>query len=234
MGITMERVLVVEDERKINDIVRDYLTSLGYSVTQCFTGLEAIEFNARERYSIIILDLMLPILDGIEVARRVRETSKVPIIMLTARDSEADKLLGLEIGADDYITKPFSVRELGARVRAVLRRYSPSDEKDQGCEPLRHMGVELDPIKHRVTKGGRELELTSAQFELLRILFAEPGRVFSRRDLIEKMSEYDYEGYERTIDVHVKNIRKVLEDDPSEPRILLTVWGAGYKIGEAS
>jgi len=227
----MERILVVEDERKLNDIVRDYLGSLGYAVTQAFTGPEALEATARERFSLIVLDLMLPVIDGLEVARRVRAAGSVPIIMLTARDSEADKLLGLEIGADDYITKPFSVRELGARVRAVLRRYV-SGEASRGDEPLRHAGVELDPARRRVTRDGRELELTSAQFDLLRILFSDPGRVFSRRDLIERMSGYDYEGYERTIDVHVKNIRKVLEDDPAEPKILLTVWGAGYKIGD--
>jgi two-component system, OmpR family, response regulator RegX3 len=230
----MERVLVVEDERKINDIVRDYLSSLGYSVTQCFTGLDAVELNGRERFSLIILDLMLPGIDGIEVARRVRETSGVPVIMLTARDSEADKLLGLEIGADDYITKPFSVRELGARVRAVLRRYAVSAETRKGDETITHGDVELDIARHRVLRKGREIALTSAQFELLRILFSDPGRVFSRRDLIEKMSGYDYEGYERTIDVHVKNIRKVLEDDPADPRILLTVWGIGYKTGAVS
>ena len=228
----MERILVVEDERKLNDVVRDYLSSLGYSVAQAFSGPEALEAHAKERFGLIVLDLMLPVLDGIEVARRIRIESKIPIIMLTARDSEADKLLGLEIGADDYITKPFSVRELGARVRAVLRRYSATDDKSRAEAPLRHAGVEVDPAKRRVSKEGKEVALTSAQFELLKLLFSEPGRVFSRRDLIEKISGYDYEGYERTIDVHVKNIRKVIEDDPANPKILLTVWGAGYKIGE--
>jgi DNA-binding response OmpR family regulator len=228
----MERILVVEDERKINDVVRDYLSSLGFSVTQCFTGPEALEIAARERFSLIVLDLMLPVIDGIEVARRVRSAGNVPIIMLTARDSEADKLLGLEIGADDYITKPFSVRELGARVRAVLRRYSVSTGATGERATIELAGVALDSAKHRVTKNGKELPLTSAQFELLRILFADPGRVFSRGELIEKISGYEYEGYERTIDVHVKNIRKVLEDDPANPKILLTVWGAGYKIGD--
>jgi DNA-binding response OmpR family regulator len=156
----------------------------------------------------------------------------VPIIMLTARESEADKLLGLEIGADDYITKPFSVRELGARVRAVLRRYAVAERAAPDLQPLCLAGVELDPAKRRVTKDGRLIELTSAQFELLRILFSEPGRVFSRGELIERISGYDYEGYERTIDVHVKNIRKAIEADPANPEILLTVWGAGYKAGE--
>lgn len=228
----MERILVVEDERKLNDVVRDYLSSLGYSVAQAFSGPEALEFHAKERFGLIVLDLMLPVLDGIEVARRIRTESDVPIIMLTARDSEADKLLGLEIGADDYVTKPFSVRELGARVRAVLRRYAGPEDKSREESVLRHAGVELDSAKRRVTKDGREIPVTSAQFELLRLLFSEPGRVFSRRDLIEKISGYDYEGYERTIDVHVKNIRKAIEADPANPKILLTVWGAGYKIGE--
>ncbi len=226
----------MEDERKINDVVRDYLASLGFSVTQCFTGPEAIDFVSRERFSLIVLDLMIPVIDGIEVARRIRVSGNVPIIMLTARDSEADTLLGLEIGADDYITKPFSVRELGARVRAVLRRYAASSAVlDAGARATFLVsGVELDTVKHRVTRNGKELPLTAAQFELLRIMFAEPGRVFSRRELIEKIGGYEYEGYERTIDVHVKNIRKVLEIDPANPEILLTVWGTGYKIGDQS
>lgn len=228
----MERILVVEDERKMNDIVRDYLSSLGYGVTQCFTGSEALEASAREPFSLVVLDLMLPVLDGIEVARRLREAGDIPIIMLTARDSEADKLLGLEVGADDYMTKPFSVRELGARVRAVLRRYAAGRNRRDGPEPISHGGIELDPGRRRATKNGTEFSLTSAQFDLLSVLLASPGRVFTRSELIERISGYTYEGYERTIDVHVKNIRKVLEDDPTNPRLLLTVRGIGYKIGE--
>lgn len=228
----MERILVVEDERKLNDIVRDYLMSLGYEVAQCFTGPEAVRRSESESFDLAVLDLMLPGLDGIEVARRIRGTSDIPIIMLTARDSEADKLLGLEVGADDYMTKPFSVRELGARIRAVLRRCGSGREIAACGEMVTHRDIELDVAKRKVTKGGRDIALTSAQFELLRILLKAPGRVFARSELVAAISGYEYEGYERTIDVHVKNLRKALEDDPAEPTLLLTVWGVGYKARE--
>lgn len=228
----MERILVVEDERKLNDIVRDYLSSLGYEVAQSFTGPDAIQKFEREPCDLAVLDLNLPGLDGIEVARRIRGKSDIPIIMLTARDSEADKLLGLEVGADDYMTKPFSVRELGARMRAILRRCGGRQNLAACGESVTHRGISLDVLKRKVTKDGRNIELTSAQFELLRILLQAPGRVFTRGELVESISGYAYEGYERTIDVHMKNLRKALEDDPSEPTLLLTVWGVGYKAQE--
>lgn len=230
----MERVLVVEDERKLNDLVRDYLSSLGYEVVQCLNGPEALKLCEAEGIDLAVLDIMLPGLDGIEVARRIREKRDLPIIMLTARDSEADKLLGLEVGADDYLTKPFSVRELGARIRAVLRRCGKRKNAAASGEtaPIRHRGIELDASKRAVTREGRNVELTSVQFELLRILLGAPGRVFTRGELIQAISGYEYDGYERTIDVHVKNIRKALEDNPAEPDLLLTVWGVGYKVRE--
>jgi DNA-binding response OmpR family regulator len=227
----VERILVVEDERKLNDVVRDYLSSLGYEVSQCFTGPEALARCGAERFDLAVLDLMLPGLDGIEVARRIRAAGDLPIVMLTARDSEADKLLGLEVGADDYLTKPFSVRELGARIRAVLRR-SGGRSADSAAAAVSHRGVCLDAAKRTVAKAGRGIDLTSAQFDLLRILLSAPGRVFTRGELIQTLSGYEYEGYERTIDVHVKNLRKALEDDPSEPTLILTVWGVGYKVAE--
>lgn len=228
----MKRILVVEDEHKLNDIICDYLGAKGYAVMQCFTGTDAVKAASRERFDLIMLDLMLPGMDGIQVARRVRETDDIPIIMLTARDSEADKILGLETGADDYITKPFSVKELEARIRAVLRRYSFGEEKSKTGGLIFHAGIELDPVKRLAKKNGKEITLTRAQFDLLSILLSEPGRVFTRSTLVEKVGGYEYEGYERTIDVHIKNIRKILEDDPGNPTILLTVWGIGYKIQE--
>jgi two-component system, OmpR family, alkaline phosphatase synthesis response regulator PhoP len=228
----MEKLLVVEDEKELNDIVRDYLSSLGYEVTQCFTGPDAVKYTENDTFDLAILDLMLPGLDGIEVARRIRAKSELPIIMLTARDSEVDKLLGLEVGADDYMTKPFSVRELGARIRAVLRRCGNQQGNAACGEPVSHRGIELDIVKRKVTKAGQTIELTSAQFDLFRILLQTPGRVFTRGELIEKLSGYEYEGYERTIDVHIKNLRKALEDDPAEPELILTVWGVGYKVHE--
>ncbi len=227
----MERILVVEDERKLNDVVRDYLSSLGYEVSQCFAGPEALARCLSERFDLAVLDLMLPGLDGIEVARRIRAAGDLPIVMLTARDSEADKLLGLEVGADDYLTKPFSVRELGARIRAVLRR-SGGRSADAAAAAVSHRGVELDAAKRTVAKAGRGIDLTSAQFDLLRILLSAPGRVFTRGELIPTLSGYEYEGYERTNDVHVKNLRKALEDDPSEPTLIQTVWGVGYRVAE--
>lgn len=228
----MERILVVEDERKLNDVIRDYLASLGFEAVQRFNGLDAVEYCRSEKPDLVVLDLMLPGLDGIEAARRIREKGGVPIIMLTARDSEADKLLGLEVGADDYITKPFSVRELGARIRAVLRRCGNAAQ-DGGCEEtISHLGIVLDPAKRRATKDGLPVDLTSAQFELLLLLLRNPGRVYKRGEIIERISGYAYEGYERTVDVHVKNLRKAIEDDPADPKILLTVWGVGYKARE--
>ncbi len=228
----MDRILVVEDEKKLNDIVRDYLVTLGYEVVQCFNGIEALSLMKNETFELAVLDLMLPGLDGIEVARRGRVEKDIPIIMLTARDSEADKLLGLEVGADDYLTKPFSVRELGARIRAVLRRYKRGKETVAPGSVLEHRGLRMDTEKRQVTKEGSVITLTSAQFDLLRVLLGTPGKVFTRRELIETISGYEYEGYERTIDVHIKNLRKVTEDDPSKPKLLLTVWGVGYKAQE--
>ena len=228
----MEKILVVEDEKKLNDVVRDYLISSGYDVVQSYNGSEALKIIEADDFALIILDLMLPGLDGIEVARRVRQTSSIPIIMLTARDSEADKLLGLEIGADDYLTKPFSLRELCARVRAVLRRCGIQQEEPEQGTPLKHRNIEVDRTKRLVLKDGKPVTVTSAQFDLFCILLQSPGRVFTRSELIEKISGYEYEGYERTIDVQIKNLRKVLEDNPATPQLLMTVWGVGYKVQE--
>ena len=228
----MERLLIVEDEKKLNDLVRDYLASLGYETVQRYSGPDAVACCLSEKPDLVVLDLMLPGLDGIEVARRIRAKCRIPIIMLTARDSEADKLLGLEVGADDYLTKPFSVRELGARVRAVLRRCGGAAQEGACDETISHHGLELDAAKRTAVKNGKPVELTSAQFEVLRLLLKQPGRVFQRGEIIERISGYAYEGYERTVDVHVKNLRKAIEDDPADPKILLTVWGVGYKVQE--
>lgn len=224
----METILIVEDEKKLNDLVRDYLTSLGYATFSCFDGLAAVDLMAQRNPDLIILDVMLPGIDGVEAAKRIRKASTVPIIMLTARETEADKLLGLEVGADDYMTKPFSIRELGARIRAVLRRTSGSGSP--GRKLLEHGGLTLDGDKRQVTRNGVAVPLTSAQFDLLRVLMQEPGRVFTRKELIEATSGYVYEGYERTMDVHVKNLRKAVEDEPSRPVRIQTVWGVGYKF----
>ena len=228
----MEKIMVVEDEREINDVVSDYLSSLGYETRQCFNGNEALTEFQNDDYDLIILDLMMPGIDGIETARRIRQTSDLPIIMLTARDSEADKVLGLEVAADAYMTKPFSIRELAAQVRAVLRRWNRGQEKAEDSSILTHRDIVLDPRKRKVTKKGEPVYVTTAQFDLLMILLSSPGRVFTRAELIDALSGYSYEGYERTIDVQVKNLRKALEKDPAHPELLLTVWGVGYKVEE--
>ncbi len=228
----MEKILVVEDEKKLNDLIKDYLLSLGYEAVQCFNGIDALKLHESEKPDLMVLDLMLPGLDGLEVARRIRTSAGTPIIMLTSRDSEADKLLGLEIGADDYMTKPFSVRELCARIRAVLRRAVAVSDAAEASSLIKLNEIEIDTSKRRVTKSGKEVPLTSAQFELLHLLFQSPGRVFTRGELIQALSGYKYEGYERTIDVHIKNLRKLIEDNPSVPDIILTVWGVGYKVKE--
>lgn len=227
----MEYVVVVEDERKINDLIRDYLGSLGYRTAQAFDGPGALALLDSAKADLVVLDLMLPGLDGIEVLRRLRARGDhVPVIMLTARDSEGDKLLGLEVGADDYMTKPFSVRELGARIKAVLRRGKSAPQDAGDHKVLDRHGVVLDASRRSVRKNGSDVRLTSAQFDLLMMLMQDPGRVFTRQELIEHISGYAYEGYERTVDVQVKNIRKVLEDDPANPVLVQTVWGVGYRF----
>lgn len=228
----MERILVVEDERKLNDAIRDYLAAKGFSVTQCLSGTEAASIAPEGKFDLIVLDLMLPGVDGTEVARRIRMTSDVPIIMVTARDAEADRILGFDVGADDYVVKPFSVRELEARIRAILKRCSKADAGADGGKPIVHAGIELDAGRRRASKNGKEIPLTRAQFEILSALLSSPGRVMTRTDLVERIGGYAYDGYERTIDVHIKNIRKAIETDPGKPEILLTVWGIGYKASE--
>ncbi len=228
----MEKILIIEDEKEINDVVNDYLSSLGYETFQCFNGLDGVKAHETGEFDLIILDLMMPGIDGIETARRIRQDSLVPILMLTARDSEADKVLGLEIGADAYMTKPFSIRELGAQVRAILRRWAAG--KNNGAEQsvLSHRGIEMDLMKRTVLLEGREIRMTTAQFDLLAMLLKNPGRVYTRGELIEALSGYQYEGYERTIDVQIKNLRKALENDPSHPELIKTVWSVGYKVQE--
>lgn len=229
----MNHILVVEDEKKLNDIVRDYLVSLGYSVDQSFSGPAAVDSALNKNFSLIVLDIMLPGFDGIEVIRRIHMVKEVPVIMLTARDAEADKLLGFEVGADDYMTKPFSIRELGARIRSVLHRYDGRALLGYGQTKILTAGtVEIDCSRRIVKKSGRKILLTAAQFDLLGILFSKAGCAFSRNELINQLCGCEYEGYERTIDVHIKNIRKVLEDDPANPVIIQTVWGYGYKIAD--
>lgn len=221
-------VLVVDDERKIRGVVCAYLEHEGYAVLQADTGQRALEAVTRAAPDLVVLDLMLPDLAGEEVARSIRTVSKVPIIMLTAKTDADDRVAGLRLGADDYVVKPFSPRELVARVEAVLRRAKGT----AGREVLvfEAGGLRVDRDQREVSVDGHEVELTRSEFDLLAVLALAPGRVHSRYELITRVQGYDYEGYERTVDAHVKNLRKKLGDDPRNPRFITTVTGVGYKL----
>jgi DNA-binding response OmpR family regulator len=225
-------ILVVDDEESIQKLLTYPLEREGFAVVQARDGEEALSRFREGTFDLVVLDLALPKLDGLEVCKRLRASSTVPIIMLTARDDEVDKVLGLELGADDYITKPFSIREFRSRVRALLRRarISPADD---AAEVLEVDGVRVDLARREVQVGERPVELTYLEFELLRTLATQPGRVFSRRTLLENLwGGSDYRD-PRTIDVHVRHLREKLEPDPSDPRYILTVRGVGYRFREA-
>jgi two-component system alkaline phosphatase synthesis response regulator PhoP len=224
-----KKVLLVDDEPQIVRVLRGYLESAGFQVVVAYDGMEGLAAFRHEAPDLIILDLMLPEMDGLDVARAVRRESQVPIIMLTARVEEADRLIGLELGADDYVAKPFSPREVVARVRAVLRRVAGPETSSQA---LSVGGVTLDLEKRQVSVGGRPVDLTPTEFDLLAALMESPGRVFSRMQLLDRVQGYAYEGYERTIDAHVKNLRQKIEEDARHPRYVLTVYGLGYKFAE--
>ncbi len=225
------RILVVDDDRKIVDLVKAYLEKDGYRVLTAYDGLQALDLARQKRPDLIVLDLMLPELDGLDVCRILRgEGNKVPIIMLTAKTTEADKLIGLGLGADDYVTKPFSPRELLARVRAVLRRAG--EEKAKGPSEVRFHDLLVDFVGHEVRVRGEPIHLTPTEFKLLEVLIKEPGRAFSRLELLDRVFGYDFEGFERTVDVHVKNLRKKIEPDPKNPIYIKTVYGVGYKFAE--
>lgn len=227
----MNTVLVVDDEIKIAHLVRDYMENAGFRTVLAYDGKTAMAQFRHEQPDLIVLDLNLPGMDGIDVARAVRKERNTPIIMLTARVEETDRIVGLELGADDYVTKPFSPRELVARVRAVLRRVGD----DSSPTPLLRTGdLAIDLEKRIVTRDGAMIELTTTEFDLLVVLARAPGRVFSRLELLDRVQGEAFEGYERTIDVHVKNLRKKIEPDPRHPTYILTVYGAGYRFAEES
>ena len=223
----MTTILVVDDESKIVQLARDYLEHSGFKVIAAGDGKSALAAARAEKPDLVVLDLGLPALNGLDVARMLRHESRVPIIMLTARADESDKLVGLELGADDYITKPFSPKELVARVRAVLRRM---ENADAGAETIRAADVTLDIARRRVTAGERSVDLTATEFQLLAALARQPGRVFTRAQLLDAVRGVAFESYERAIDAHIKNVRRKLEPDPRKPRYLLTVYGVGYKF----
>ncbi len=219
-------ILIVEDEIKIARLLRDYLVNAGYTASCMDRGDTVIPLVKKEPPDLILLDIMLPGMDGMEVCREIRKFSHVPIIMLTAKVEEIDRILGLELGADDYICKPFSPREVMARVKAVLRRSSP----EISGKKIRMGPVSLDEEKHTVSVNGNPLNLTPIEYGLLKIMLMHPDRVFSRSDLIAKVQGYDFEGYERTIDSHIKNLRKKLGDHLPEQQLICSVYGIGYKF----
>ncbi|TLM79732.1 MAG: response regulator transcription factor [Actinobacteria bacterium] len=228
MNAGSTRILLVEDERAIREAVEAYLERDGLWVTAVADGRAALEAFAKGGFDLVVLDLMLPVLSGEEVCRRLRDVSDIPIIMLTAKGSEEERVAGLEMGADDYLVKPFSPRELVARVRALVRR-AHSEEEPQRARAV-YGPLEIDLAGHRVFLGGEEVELTASEYKLLVTLSRYPGRVYSRMELVEKVLGYDFEGYERAIDSHVKNLRAKLGDDPKEPSFIHTVFGVGYRF----
>ena len=227
-----QTVLVVEDEVKIRDLLRSYLEREGFDVLTTASGAEAIGMAERAAPDLIVLDLMLPDVPGEEVAREVRRSSAVPILMLTARSAQADRIRGLEVGADDYVTKPFSPRELVLRVRAILRR-GRGDRLSGGRQSFGGGELLIDEDRRQVVVRGEQVELTPTEWGVLTVLASVPGRVYSRYELINRVRGYEFAGYERTIDSHVKNLRRKIERDAGTPEIVLTVLGAGYRLGVA-
>jgi DNA-binding response OmpR family regulator len=225
--VQAKKILVVDDEKKIVDIVKAYLEKEGFQVFVAYEGTAVADIIRSKKPDLMVLDLMLPGISGWDICREVRKTSEIPIIMLTARDEAADKIVGLELGADDYITKPFNPNELVSRVRAVLRRSGaskiPSNE-------LRIADLSVDIERHTMKRNGHPVDLTATEFDLLRIMVQSPGRVFSRMQLLDNLQDKAYEGYERTIDSHIKNLRKKIEIDPDKPQYIITVYGVGYKV----
>jgi two-component system, OmpR family, alkaline phosphatase synthesis response regulator PhoP len=228
-------LLVVEDDENISTAISEYFSRAGYAVKTVEDGLAGVKAALDDRPDAVVLDLMLPKLDGLAVCKELREKlSYLPILMLTAKDDVVDKVLGLEMGADDYITKPFSLRELEARIKTVLRRThnASGPEGLRNEAPIIRGNLRIDAEKREVSIGDRQVELTPKEFDLLKLFASNPGRVFPRKFLLEKIWDYSYEGYDRTIDSHINRLRAKVEDDPENPQMVLTVWGIGYKFSD--
>lgn len=228
-------LLVVEDDENISSAISEYFSRAGYNVKTVEDGLMGVKAALDDPPDAVVLDLMLPKMDGLSVCRELREKANhMPILMLTAKDDVVDKVLGLEMGADDYITKPFSLRELEARIKSVLRRSRTPVNADGGKDeaPVVRGKLRIDPARREVTIGERQVELTPKEFDLLRLFATNPGRVFPRKYLLEKIWDYSYEGYDRTIDSHINRLRAKIEENPENPQMVLTVWGIGYKFSD--
>jgi len=227
-----QTILIVDDHANVRTLIKEYLTELGYRVVSAGDGAAALAAAGREPIDLILLDVMMPNLDGFEFIKIYRKDHGVPIILLTARLAESDKVLGLELGADDYVTKPFGMQELVARIRAVLRRTAASNSAAQ-ADTIRLGELLVNRNAHSVMVSGQPVTLTPSEFALLETLLESPGRVFSRELLLERLQGNDYEGIERTIDVHIRNLRKKIEPDPTQPRYIRTVFGIGYRASSA-
>nr|WP_207649774.1 response regulator transcription factor [Desulfosporosinus hippei] len=225
------KIVLVDDEPEILTLVRDYLSREGYNALTAVNGVEGMELIEREKPDLVLLDWMLPGISGLDMCKRLRETSTIPIIMLTAKSEEIDRVLGLEFGADDYIVKPFSLRELVARIKTVLRRSSGVSQEYTSSVIIRGE-ISLDISSHKVLKCGQEVLLTPTEFNILHLLATRPGTVYSRLQLLRQAMGEEYLYYERSIDTHVSNLRKKIEDNPSEPKYIETVFGVGYRFGE--
>ncbi|MCY9531792.1 MULTISPECIES: response regulator transcription factor [Paenibacillus] len=229
------RVLVADDEREIRDLLKKYLERELYTVDTAAHGEEALRLFEQHKYNLIILDLMMPYIDGVEVCRRIRERSNVPILMLTAKDEEMDKIVGLSIGADDYMTKPFSIHELVARSKALLRRFmilgsEASSLAEESSATMRFKGLIIDTRKYMVIREGQEISLTAKEFELLRLFASHPEQVFTKTQIFRQVWGSEYIEDDNTVMVHIRKLRLKIETDPSDPKLIQTVWGIGYKF----
>ncbi len=222
-----QSVFIVDDDVKITKLLKSYFDKEGFITYLAHQGSGAVQSIRDKNPDLVILDLMLPGMDGWELCRKLRKESEVPIIMLTARDEETDRVIGLEMGADDYVAKPFSPREVVARAKAILRRTQKAAVK---AEPIREGDLLVDVERHLVKKGNTVLDLTPTEFKILEQFVTNPGRVFTRLQIVERVQGYSFEGYERTVDAHMKNLRRKIEDNPKEPRYILTVYGVGYRF----
>ena len=221
-------VLVVDDEKEIADLVEIYLVSDGYKVYKASNALEGLEILEKETIHLVLLDIMMPGMDGLEMCRKIRETNNIPIIMLSARSADLDKILGLEYGADDYITKPFNILEVKARIKAIIRRISKRDKNQEDDKVIIKGEMQIDCESRRVIIGGKEINLTAKEFDLLELLAMNPGKVYSRENLLNIVWGYEYPGDARTVDVHIRRLREKIETNPSDPKYVYTKWGVGY------
>lgn len=228
----MKRILIIEDDPEIIKLLELHLSDVSYETTMAMDGDEGLQLALQNDYELILLDLTLPSLDGVEVCRRLRATKNTPVIMLTAKSEEIDRVLGLEIGADDYMTKPFSIRELLARIKAVLRRTNNTGKKQEDTSIISAVGLTIDIDKRKVVVDDYKIELSPKEFELLVLMASNPGRNYTRTELLNMIWGYNFEGYEHTVNSHINRLRAKIESDMANPTYILTTWGVGYKFNE--